>query len=79
MSFVGDVDIYKKMVSKEIVHEPCTIGESATEYIMLPKCDHIEETLVRPQYLRNLNIQRVWNLRIVINCSCFIYRSLARK
>ncbi|CAL7940112.1 unnamed protein product [Xylocopa violacea] len=46
MSFVNDVDIYKKMVSEEIIQKTCTIHENSAEFIDLPKCEHIEETLV---------------------------------
>ncbi|XP_053996275.1 zinc finger protein 37 homolog [Hylaeus anthracinus] len=45
MSFMND-DRYKKMVSKEIIQTPCTIEESSTEFMVLPKYEHIEETLV---------------------------------
>lgn len=43
---MNDVNSYKKMVSKEIIQTPCTIEESSTEFMVLPKYEHIEETLV---------------------------------
>lgn len=46
MSFVNDVNIYKKMVSQEIIQKPCTINETSAEFMVLPKCEHSEETLV---------------------------------
>ncbi|XP_017755731.1 PREDICTED: uncharacterized protein LOC108547644 [Eufriesea mexicana] len=46
MSFVNDVDIYKKMVSGKIIQKTCTIDETSTEFMVLPKCEHTEETLV---------------------------------
>ncbi|XP_012167147.1 uncharacterized protein LOC100651527 isoform X3 [Bombus terrestris] len=46
MSFVNDVNIYKKMVSQEIIQKPCTINETSAEFMVLPKCEHSEETLI---------------------------------
>ncbi|XP_076621421.1 uncharacterized protein LOC143341909 [Colletes latitarsis] len=46
MSFMNDIDSYKKMISKEIIQTPCTIEESSTEFMDIPKYEHIEETLV---------------------------------
>ncbi|KZC09423.1 Zinc finger protein 26 [Dufourea novaeangliae] len=37
---------YKKMVSEEIIQAPCTTDESSTEFMVLPKYEHIEESLV---------------------------------
>lgn len=51
MSFMNDVNSYKKMVSKEIIQTPCTIEESSTEFMVLPKYEHIEETLVTKYWL----------------------------
>ncbi|XP_071859273.1 uncharacterized protein [Bombus fervidus] len=46
MSFVNDVNIYKKMISQEIIQKPCTINETSAEFMVLPKCEHSEETLI---------------------------------
>ncbi|XP_043588827.1 uncharacterized protein LOC122570505 [Bombus pyrosoma] len=46
MSFVNDVNIYKKMVSQEIIQKPCTVNETSAEFMVLPKCEHSEETLI---------------------------------
>lgn len=45
MSFVNDINIYKKMVSED-VQKSCTINETTTEFMVLPKYEHTEETLV---------------------------------
>lgn len=45
MSFVNDINIYKKMVSED-VQKSSTINETATEFMVLPKYEHTEETLV---------------------------------
>ncbi|KAK1134461.1 hypothetical protein K0M31_007246 [Melipona bicolor] len=46
MSFVNNTNIYKKMVSQEIIQKPCTINETSAEFVVLSKCEHTEETLV---------------------------------
>lgn len=46
MSFETSADIYKKMVSEEIVQKSCTIDESSTEFMVLTKCEDMEETVV---------------------------------
>ncbi|XP_076284068.1 uncharacterized protein LOC143210770 isoform X2 [Lasioglossum baleicum] len=46
MSFMDNIDSYKKMVSEEIMQTPCTMDESSTEFMVLPKYEHIEESLV---------------------------------
>ena len=46
MSFETSADIYKKMVSEEIVQKSCTIDESSTEFMVLTKCENMEETVV---------------------------------
>lgn len=51
MSFVNNVNIYKKMVSQEIIQKPCTINETSTEFVVLSKCEHAEETLVIKQLI----------------------------
>ncbi|CAK9816521.1 Zinc finger protein 384 [Anthophora plagiata] len=46
MSFVNNVEIYKNMVSEEIIQKPCSMDESSTEFMVLSKCENIDETLV---------------------------------
>ncbi|XP_076382227.1 uncharacterized protein LOC117224950 isoform X1 [Megalopta genalis] len=46
MSFIDNVDSYKKMVSEEIIQTPCTMDENSTEFMVLPKYERIEESLV---------------------------------
>ncbi|XP_076659414.1 uncharacterized protein LOC143362828 isoform X2 [Halictus rubicundus] len=46
MSFIDNNDSYKKMVSEEIMQTACTIGRSSTEFMVLPKYERIEESLV---------------------------------
>ncbi|KAF3429382.1 hypothetical protein E2986_03184 [Frieseomelitta varia] len=46
MSFVNNANIYKKMVSQEIIQKPCTVNETSAEFVVLSKCEHAEETLV---------------------------------
>lgn len=50
MSFVNNANIYKKMVSQEIIQKPC-INETSAEFVVLSKCEHAEETLVIKQLI----------------------------
>lgn len=62
MSFVNDVNIYKKMVSQEIIQKPCTINETSTEFMVLPKSEHSEETLIVGEEIivdENIDINQV--------------------
>ncbi|KOC60685.1 Zinc finger protein 384 [Habropoda laboriosa] len=34
------------MISEEVIEKPCAMDESSTEFMVLSKCDHIDETLV---------------------------------
>ncbi|KAK9294294.1 hypothetical protein QLX08_011046 [Tetragonisca angustula] len=46
MSFVNNANIYKKMVSQEIIQKPSIVNETSAEFVVLSKCEHAEETLV---------------------------------
>lgn len=46
MSFMNDVASYKNMITEEIIRTPCTVDESPTEFMIIPKYEPVEETLV---------------------------------
>ncbi|XP_031838822.1 uncharacterized protein LOC116429684 isoform X2 [Nomia melanderi] len=46
MSFMNNVNNYNKMVSEEIIQTACTMDESSTEFMVLPKFENMEESLV---------------------------------